>query len=137
MPRTTPFLLLLLFLTTTAGCGGTKAAPVDGKVKFKDGSDVSVLTNYEISFAPADGKTSAVGHILADGSFQLSTFSDGDGALPGQHRIAISPPLSPDPDKPPQKSKLSPKYADGSTSGLTADIKPGRNTVNLELERLP
>jgi len=124
-------------IALTAGCGGGQTAPVDGRVKFKDGSDVSVLSGYEVDFQPAGGKTSATGHIAADGTFKLTTFGADDGAIPGQHRVAISPPPSPDPDKPPQKSKLPVKYSNFDTSELTVEIKPGRNTIELELERAP
>ena len=100
------WVLAALAIFFTAGCGGGQTAPVDGRVKFKDGSDVSVLADYEVDFQPAGGKTSASGHIAADGTFKLTTFGADDGAIPGQHRVAITPPQSTDPDKPPQKSKL-------------------------------
>jgi hypothetical protein len=128
----------LLIFAAYCGCGGGKTAPVDGRVKFKDGSDVSVLGGYQISFEPADGKASSVGEIKADGTFDLTTFSAGDGALPGKNRVAITPAISPDPDKPPMKSKLPVKYEDYSRSELVVEIKAGaRNVVELELERVP
>ena len=114
-----------------------RPAPVDGRVKFKDGSDVSVLSGYEVDFQPAGGKTSATGHIAADGSFKLTTFGADDGAIPGQHRVAITAPQSADPDKPPQKSKLPAKYSNFDTSELTVEVKAGRNKIDLELERAP
>jgi hypothetical protein len=130
---------MLLFVAAclaVSGCGGI-TAPVEGRVKFKDGSDVSVLAGYEVSFQPAEGKTSAVGQIAPDGTFKLSTFGADDGALPGHHRVTVTPPQSPDPDKPPQKPHIPAKYADFNTSGLTVEIKPGRNPVELELDRAP
>ena len=129
--------LVVLAITFTAGCGSGQTAPVDGRVKFKDGSDVSVLSGYEVDFQPAGGKTSASGHLAADGTFKLTTFGADDGAIPGQHRVAITPPQSADPDKPPQKSKLPAKYSSFDTSALTAEVKPGRNNIELELERMP
>src|SRR5688572_4364838 len=96
------FVLATTAIAFAAGCGGGQTAPVDGRVKFKDGSDVSVLSGYEVDFQPDGGKTSATGHIAADGTFKLTTFGPDDGAVPGQHRVAISPPQSPNPDKPPQ-----------------------------------
>ena len=130
-------ILAALAIAFIAGCGGGQTAPVDGRVKFKDGSDVSVLAGYEVDFQPDGGKTSASGHIAADGTFKLTTFGPDDGAMPGQHRVAITPPQSADPDKPPQKSKLPAKYSSFDTSELTAEVKPGRNSIELELERAP
>jgi len=124
-------------IALTTGCGSGQTAPVDGRVKFKDGSEVSVLSGYEVDFQPDSGKTSATGHIAADGTFKLTTFGTDDGAIPGQHRVAITPPPSSDPDKPPQKSKLPAKYSSFDTSELKVEIKPGRNPIELQLERAP
>jgi hypothetical protein len=130
-------ILAAIAIAFAAGCGGGQTALVDGRVKFKDGSDVSVLSGYEVDFQPAGGKTSATGQIAADGTFKLTTFGADDGAIPGHHRVAITPPQSADPDKPPQKSKLPAKYSSFDTSDLTVEIKPGRNSIELELERAP
>src|SRR5262245_29148712 len=135
MPRLGSLSILVTSIAL-AGCS-SKTAPVDGRVKFKDGSDVSVLAGYEVAFQPADANTSAVGQIAPDGTFKLSTYGTDDGAIPGQHRVTITPPQSPDPDKPPQKPHVPAKYADFDSSGLTHEIKPGRNQVQLELERAP
>src|SRR5262245_18285450 len=113
-------------LFAITGCGGS-TTPVNGRVKFKDARHVSLLAGDEVAFEPGEGKTSAVGHIGPDGSFKLSTFGADDGAIPGSYRVAITPPTSPDPDKPPQKPQLPPMYASFDTSGLTVEIKPGRN----------
>jgi hypothetical protein len=128
--------LPLLVIPLLTSCGGS-TAPVNGRVKFKDASDVAVLAGYEVAFEPGEGKTSAVGHIGPDGTFKLSTFGADDGAVPGRYRVAITPPTSADPDKPPQKPQLPAKYASFDTSGLTVEVKPGRNDVELELDRAP
>jgi hypothetical protein len=129
--------LAALVLSGAVGCGGGKTAPVNGRVKFKDGSDSGVLAGYLVNFeAEAAGEHgSSMGEIQPDGSFKLSTFGADDGAIPGKYRIAITPPSSPDPDKPPPKSKIPAKYESFDTSGLTQEIKPGTNNIELELER--
>jgi len=132
-----PLGLALAALACLAGCGESKTAPVNGRVKLKDGSDVSVLAGYSVSFEAEGGKTSAVGEFDRDGTFKLSTFGANDGAVPGKYRVAINPPPNPDPDKPPTKSKLPPKYENLNSSGLTAEIKPGQNNIELELEKAP
>jgi hypothetical protein len=60
-----------------------------------------------------------------------------DGAPPGKYRVVITPPGSSDPERPPPKSQIPAKYHNFDTSGLTAEIKPGRNTIELEVERAP
>jgi hypothetical protein len=129
--------LVLVMLCCLVGCGEGKTAPVKGRVKLKDGSDVSVLAGYSLSFEAEGGKTSAVGDVKPDGTFQLSTFGANDGAVPGKYRVAINQPNNPDPDKPPTKSKLPAKYANLDSSGLTAEVKPGQNNIELELDKAP
>jgi hypothetical protein len=132
-----PLSLSLLALAFLAGCGEGKTAPVNGRVKFKDGSDASVLAGYSLTFESDEGKSSAVGDVNADGTFKLSTFGANDGAVPGKYRVAINQPNNPDPDKPPIKSKLPAKYANLDSSGLTVEVKPGQNNIELELEKAP
>ena len=132
-----PLALALAMLACLVGCGGGKTAPVNGRVKLKDGSDVSVLAGYSLTFEPEGGKTSAVGELDRDGIFKLSTFGANDGAMPGKYRVAINQPNNPDPDKPPTKSKLPAKYANLETSGLAVEVKPGQNNIELELDKAP
>lgn len=127
---------LFVVAAALAGCGG-KTVPINGKVKFKDGSDAAELAGYAIAFEAEGVKASGVGEIQPDGSFTISTFGANDGALPGKHRVSISPPSSPDPDKPPQKSKLPAKYENPSTSGLAVEVKPGEGAVEIVVERNP
>lgn len=129
--------LALAVLACLVGCGEGKTAPVNGRVKMKDGGDVSVLKGYSLTFEAEGGKSSAVGEVNADGTFRLSTFGANDGAIPGKYRVAINQPNNPDPDKPPTKSKLPAKYENLDTSGLTAEVKPGQNNIELELDKAP
>jgi len=129
------FVAMLVGLAVVAGCGGGATAPVNGRVKFKNGSDVTVLAGYSVSFELEGAKSSGIGEIQPDGSFKISTFGADDGALPGKHRVAISPPLSPDPDKPMPKPKVAAKYSGFETSGIVVEIKPGKsNDVVLDVE---
>jgi hypothetical protein len=132
-----PLSLALALLACLVGCGEGKTAPVNGRVKLKDGSDVSVLAGYSLTFEADGGKTSAVGDVNRDGTFKLSTYAANDGAVPGKYRVAINPRPNPDPDKPPSKSKLPAKYENLDTSGLTAEVKPGQNNIELELDKAP
>jgi hypothetical protein len=132
--RQIPCAVVCLALLT--GCGGN-TAPVTGRVKFNDGSDAGALARYQVVFESEADKVSASGNIQPDGSFMLSTYGMNDGAVPGKHRVAIKPPASPDPDKPPPRPAIPPKYFDPTTSGLSVEIKPGQNSVELEVERVP
>ena len=126
----------LVALVLANGCSEPKVCPVNGRVKFQDGGDVGVLAGYSITFESDAQKVSGFGEVQADGTFAISTYGADDGAVPGRHRIAITPPL-PEPEKALPPPAIAAKYGDLATSGLTADIKPGTNQVTLELERAP
>jgi len=129
-------IVTVTFITLAAtGCGG-KTSPVSGRVKLKDGSDVSVLAGHTVMFQTESDRISASGDIEPDGTFKVSTYAHNDGAVPGRHQVAISPP-PPVPDAPPPKPILPKKYNDFGTSGLTVEINPGTNNIEFELERAP
>ena len=130
------WLVFTMFAAALIGCGGGNTAPVNGRVKFKDGSDVSVLAGHTVTFETDADRMSGYGDIQADGTFKITTVTANDGALIGNHRISITPP-EPPPDAPLPKPLIHPKYNDYATSGLTAEIKPGPNNIDLELERAP
>src|SRR5262245_9136078 len=69
-----------------AGCGGPRFHPVRGIVVFPDGKP---LSGGWVTFEPLDSgvKTSAVGDIQPDGTFQLTTARNGDGAMAGRYRV--------------------------------------------------
>jgi hypothetical protein len=70
-----------------AGCGPARptVAPVSGVVSYLG----KPLTAGSVTFVPADGGPPAVGDIGKDGRYRLTTFDTNDGALLGNHRIAV------------------------------------------------
>lgn len=81
---------VLLIIVPLAGCSGSsKTQTVTGTVKLENGKP---LAGGRILFQPMGESTQpARGTIAADGTFQLGTFSTGDGAVPGVHKVAIYP----------------------------------------------
>lgn len=81
-----------LVLSACAGCGSSTGAfigstvPVKGKVTYKG----KPLTRGEIVFEPDSGGREAHGTIGPDGGFELTTYKQGDGAVPGTHRVAVT-----------------------------------------------
>jgi hypothetical protein len=75
------------------GCSGGGPAPtfyVTGTVKLPNETP---LDGGRILFRPEGGKHSARGDIQADGTFELTTFKTGDGAVAGTHKVLITPEL--------------------------------------------
>lgn len=68
------------------GCGPQypDCYPVVGKVTVNG----KPLTQGTITFYPSHGR-SALGKIASDGTYTLTTFNDGDGALPADHVVVI------------------------------------------------
>ena len=79
---------LIFFL----GCGAERATfPAGGTVKFADGTP---LAGGLVEFQLTDNTTAptAKGTTGPDGAFQLGTFEEGDGALPGWQMVMIMAP---------------------------------------------
>ena len=73
-------------LAAGAGCAGDGPVPVTGKVTV----DGSPLGGAGITFTPAGGgKRAAHGETKDDGTYTLSTFQPGDGALRGGYVVTI------------------------------------------------
>ena len=65
------------------GCNaGLNLAPVEGEVQFEG----SPMTGGTVLLIPVAGGKSAIGEILEDGRFQLTTLQPYDGAVPGNRR---------------------------------------------------
>ena len=124
--------LTLGVLVLVLGCGSPGTVPtaeVTGTVTY-NGAPVA---DASVGFIPASGRP-ASGITDASGKFTLSSFGEGDGAVPGQHKVAITPNASqpqPMPGTPEYEAAADAKppfperYGDPSTSGFTAQVKEG------------
>lgn len=113
-----------------SGCGRTPGA-VSGKVTYQG----QPLTSGLVIFVAKDGKVSQPAGIEIDGSYladhvpvgqvavcvETHPVSGGDGGPAGK-------------DQPrPKYVPLPDKYKDAKQSGLSLEVKPGRNAYNIEL----
>jgi len=82
-----------LGLVVLPGCGkGT--CKVQGKVVYEDGQQAgNELEGYSVTFESEEDRVSASGLIGSDGTFEVGTFENADGAVAGRHRVAITPPM--------------------------------------------
>jgi len=83
---------MAVLLVGTVGCGpgnGLKLARVSGKVTYKG----EPLKNGTIVFMPDETKGTtgpqAIGTIMSDGTYILSSESSGDGAVVGHHKVGV------------------------------------------------
>ena len=79
--------LAVALVLLPSGCGGKyKPVPVEGIVTL----DGKPLEGATVSFVPADGAGRPAGGLSdAEGVFQLTTFKEDDGALPGNYRVVV------------------------------------------------
>lgn len=133
-------LLLASLAIATAGCGGENelpTAPIQGKVLYHG----EPLKFGSVVFQPEAGPP-ATGTIAPDGSFELSTYGNGDGAVIGKHRVSISCFESQDPNAPPPDPNREPgrgrpliprKYLRPETSGLAVEVKKSNEPFEFKL----
>jgi hypothetical protein len=110
------------------GCssgGDFSTAKVEGQVVFQ-GQGVA---NAAVVFTPVAERDAAIsgksanGNADVNGSFTLSTYKMGDGAIVGKHRVSVS---TEDPDKP---------LPGNVPKDFIIEVKPGTNRVTIELVR--
>ncbi|MEX0642555.1 MAG: hypothetical protein WD468_07630 [Pirellulales bacterium] len=131
--------LLVWQLMLLAGCGGNlpETAPVRGVVHI-DGHALPAFKNAAVVFTPNAGRPATGVISPMDGTFELSTYRDGDGARIGPHSVAVSAtvaaPADHDDDRYPAIRFVIPeKFSNRETSGLAFDVKPGSNFVEIQL----
>lgn len=137
-----------------AGCGGTsqdKVYPVSGKITYKG---EPMKGGGAIAFIPTDDRKgkSPGGVVGPDGSYVMGTYTQTDGSMPGQWRVAITQETVAEPQtvedgsgkKNPKavqlvenKDKIPYKYSDFAHTPLTATVKEENNVINFDLVEKP
>jgi hypothetical protein len=126
--------IALSFLTGAAGCG-PKLYPVRGKVAYPDGKP---LTEGMVVFESKgkDNLVMARGEIQADGSYELSTYKAGDGAMPGIYRVMVASKSDPNAvDKPNRPPPFDSRFMAFNTSGLEFEVKAESNEFPIRVAR--
>lgn len=127
---------------------GCSDRPKLAKVKGTVTIDGKPLPYGTVTFE-AKGLRSATGKIVNGEITEVTTYDPGDGAPVGNHRVVVTANAEPGaavvanpgdaPKGPPKADYMSGKslipaaYNNPDTSGLTAEIKSGENTVELKL----
>jgi hypothetical protein len=122
-----------------------KLGKVQGKVTYQG----KLLGSGRVLFTPASGKggesgQSASGEIDSNGTYELTTFNTGDGAILGQHIVTVVVPdkagETAKPDRYSQIKYVLPKnltpakYATADKSPLRCTVVDGRMTFDIELK---
>ena len=141
--RFRPSAAVLLVAMLLGGCGrGDRlpTVPVGGTVTMNN----APVSSAQVIFTPERGKA-ASGETASDGSFVLSTYSNGDGATIGRHRVTVlahGPPAENQIHPPgipiPGPSTIPEAYNSTATSGLVFDVQAeGDNVFDIVLSSQP
>lgn len=129
--------LVALAVLACVGCGAGRTVSVTGTV-LRKGKPVSLA---RVMFSTA-GAPVAVGLSDASGRYSLSTFREGDGAVPGLHRVIAQPIVrlaadgeTPDPSTPLDRPDIPLACQDFTTTPLRVEVVAGgSNTIDLDLK---
>jgi hypothetical protein len=118
-----------------AGCGGDPNILPTARVSGTLAYEGKPVANGAIHFHPQKGQTA--NGIVKDGKFTLTTYSDGDGAIVGKHRIAVDvveevPTKDGDTTT---KSLVPKKFTSPDSSGIELEI-PASGRSNLQIDLL-
>jgi hypothetical protein len=125
-----PITLAFLVLLPCCGCGQNSSAhvaptvPVKGKITYNG----QPLTQGSIKFEPEDSGREAHGSIQPDGTFVLTTFKEGDGAIPGVHRVAVSGTGKVG------RQSVPLKFQNPSSSNVEAEVSESKTEYMIELK---
>jgi hypothetical protein len=150
------FVFAVCLASVLAGCGGGSEGrepvhKVSGTVTLS-GSPVG---GASVSFAPEEKQRVATARTKDDGTFELTTYDYGDGAMAGKYKVLVSKsvstsqasgPVGHDPNAAgggaPSHAAggkgagddeagqlLNPKYASRGTTDLEAEVKPDEDNV--------
>ena len=130
-------LVAFMLIGFLCGCGGGSDDPDLGYVEGTVTLDSQPLPNARVIFQPEKGRP-AYGKTDSNGYYEMSFSRDDQGAAVGQSEVTISTYQEGDPDaendeaKKSQKEQVPVQYNEKTT--LTADVKPGNNVFNFDLE---
>lgn len=132
MKGTYGIIATICFLAASGCSSQLETYPVKGMVEFENGRPVVLGT---VEFLSLDHKLNASGTIQEDGTFELTTFEEGDGAVAGKHKcVVIQMVIGEDITRSHRASTVGvvdPRYGSYDTSGLDATITEGKNEVKL------
>lgn len=132
------YLVLGLVVLAAVGCGGDMAT-LEGKVTVGGEPPPKGDFHGHVGLKLVEGGPVANSNLDKDGSFRISTGGT-KGLKPGTYQVVLTGMLGvPRPGAPPGRDGtvrwIPRKYANFETSGLTLEVKPGRNTKTIDIPK--
>jgi hypothetical protein len=126
-------LAALALLLGSAGCGSGRY-PVTGRVVFDDGTPLDegiVICEMKEGNRPVLAR----GSLGRDGTFRLGTQRPGDGVRPGKYRVLVVPRGLTQAERSTRAPIIDPRFEHFETSGLTLEVKDGKQVLNITVTR--
>lgn len=124
----------------SAGCSSKSDQPALGVVRGTVTIDGKPLEGAIISFSPTKGGRVSQDKTDAKGAFNLIYIGSTRGAKTGEHSVRISTAcegVDPATGQMVEHEERVPKRYNSTDTVLAADVKPGKNTVDFELQSSP
>lgn len=120
------------------GCDSSaKIIPVTGKIEFPGGEVPKgefAIVRFEPVAVGGEGVRGASGDIQPDGTFELTTLDPGDGAFPGEYKVALTVVKT----YIGQEPLVDRKYTSAQTTPFSATVTPdGDNHFEFKVEGTP
>ena len=127
---------LTLGLFALAGCSSGQY-PVRGKLVYADTqAPVKELAGFEVMFTSEKLGKTARGTIQPDGTFEVATLKDKDGAPPGEYVVTLTQPFR-EPERPYVGDRVVDRaYEDPMTTDLKATVTPDKYDFVFQLRRI-
>ena len=111
-----------------SGCQPAQAVPAGATVPVKGvlRYQGKPLTSGAVTFEPTDIGREAHGEVRPDGTFELTTFRPGDGAVAGTHRVAVD-----------GAKGLPARFRRPSSSGVEVNVACSRCSENQKTRSCP
>jgi hypothetical protein len=139
------FCSALIGAVICSGCGdaGPATLPVTGQVVYPDGTSPPLGGRVLFTSASGEANHTAKGHFGSDGKFQLTTFQENDGAVPGDYQVAVLPEAPDDRGSMSERAyeaalePIDAKFLNPQTSGLryTVPAESGPHHFRIEVTK--
>lgn len=152
--RSTIGILSGLLIIAAGGCGGgdgkVDVYPVKGTVTFNGKPMIGGGSITFVPTSPQEGKT-AGGIINEDGTYEMTTYAEGDGSMAGTFRVVVTQVTVQEPDyggdsdaggtapgEPVEtvgmEDRIPPIYSDAAQSPATVTVEEKDNVIDIKLE---
>jgi len=120
-----------------AGCGSGGKYRVRGKLEYEDGTALTDLAGFTITFTSEKLGRSSRAEIQPDATFELSTNQENDGAYPGEYKVTVSQPHV-EPGRPEKRHPVVELiYEDPEATTLSATVEANHdNNFTFKLARI-